>query len=373
MDTAEVTADWTGRRDPETRAAIYRLWAGYLKSRAGPDLNPHASDYWSPEEQARWPDFDLTWFLAYEHLFDGFQPTVLEIRRSAPGEDGEYLIRTLFSAVLDRGARREVKPLALTRVYALRRDGRWVLAGALPRLTRRWERRRVGPITYVHPPRHAFDRQRARAAVRFADSVAEAFGAPDLQDLTYYLAGSSEEAYRIMGFDWVVKGSLTSGRAFPHNGLVISGDPGQGEAHRHELAHMVLEPLAPVGRTHSLAHEGVATWLGGALGMDPEETRRTYAAFVRSRPAVTLETVLAETGTRRQIAAAGAVLFELVHARAGMDGVRALLDVGRSDRALRRRLTRILGLSWERVCGAWRSAAVAADPRAAISSEPQTR
>lgn len=361
VDTAAVTPDWTGRRDVETQARIYRLWASYLETRAGKELNPHSSRFWSSEDQARWPDFDLTWFLAYGRLFDGVRPTVVEIRPTSEDADDEYLIRTLFSAVLGTGPDREVKPLALTRVYAVRQEGRWVLAGALPRLTRTWRRSRVGPITYVHPPGHTLDRERARAAVRFADSVAAALGAPGLEDLTYYVTGSAEEAYRVMGFDWVVKRSLTSGRAFPHNGVVVSGDPDQGEAHLHELVHIVLEPLAPVGATHRLVHEGVATWLGGTLGMNLRETSRAYAEFIESRPSLTLEAVLTEERLRSQVPPAGAALIELVHSHAGMEGVRELLDVDPSDTALRQRLKRILGLSWQGVCRAWRETLMATD------------
>lgn len=362
VDTSRVAGEWVSRSEMiRDRQEIYRMWSEYLVSRAESPVNRHSSPFWSTEEQIRWPDFDLTWFVVQGRLFNGFRPTVIEINPVRPGSEDVYVIRTLFSAVVSGETRPEVKPLALTRVYAVREGGEWVLSGALERITRGWQRRTVGPIEYVFPPDYSFDAELAQRAVRFSDSLAQTFDVPDLKDLTYFATSSSEEAYRIMGFDWVVRGSLTSGRSFPHNGLVIVGRPGSGEAHLHELVHMVLEPIAPVGSTHPLIYEGVATWLGGSLTLGPEDVKRTYAEFVRSNPASGLDRILAEGETSRELRPAGAALIEMVYSRQGIDAVKSLLSIEPSNAKLRSELMEILGMSWEAIDRAWKRTATASD------------
>jgi len=62
---------------------------------------------------------------------------VLSIQLANPAMTDEYVVRTLFAST--DGPTNDVKPIALTRVYAIRENGRWVFANALPRLTRDWK------------------------------------------------------------------------------------------------------------------------------------------------------------------------------------------------------------------------------------------
>ena len=106
--------------------ALYRSYLGHRLDSVRP--NP----YWSRAEQTRWPLFDLLSGAIYQ----GLSNFTLVHLAPAVGLDSTYLIRTLISSVHDPG--NEVKPLALYRVFATREGGRWVLANALPRLTRTW-------------------------------------------------------------------------------------------------------------------------------------------------------------------------------------------------------------------------------------------
>jgi hypothetical protein len=72
------------------------------------------------------------------------------------------------------------------------------------------------------------------------------------------------------------------------NRMVLTGDGAGGEAYRHELVHIVLQPLH-TERTHALIGEGIATWLGGSLGSDFPALMREHAAFLRAHPETTLD------------------------------------------------------------------------------------
>jgi hypothetical protein len=324
---------------------IYRAWRAYLRARPerqGP------TPLWSAAEQRRWPQYDLTAVIAYQ----GFPATVVDIRPTRPGASDEFVVRTLFATA--SGRTRDVRPLALTRVYAVREEGHWVFASALPRLTRDWRRESVGPISYVLEPGHRFDRRRAERALRFADSVAAAFRLPRIAPLTYYVTDTPEAMYRILGVDWTIGG--IGGYASRPNRMIFSGNPTVGEEYRHEFAHVVLGPLVPATGTHHVVEEGAATWLGGSLGHDHPALMREYAAFLHARPAVTLDSVLFGAGDPELGRnPAGAALVEMAHQRGGVAAVTTLLGIGRSDAELRATLERVLGEPWPAIAQRWRA------------------
>ena len=128
-------------------AEIYRAWMGHLEAKEGRFAGTASapSNDWLPAEQLQWPAHEL----AALYLADGATPEVLSIRPE-PGLEGEYRVVTAFHSADANNAMR-ARLVRLT-VFALRPQGRWVFANALPRLTRDWRREAVGPITYVMEP-----------------------------------------------------------------------------------------------------------------------------------------------------------------------------------------------------------------------------
>lgn len=347
VDTTGAGA-WNEASNASDVREIFRRWAEYLRS------NPRAqepSTLWSAAEQREWRAYDLSASIAYQ----GVPATVLDIRPAVPGSTDEYVVKTLFAAVAGPG--RDVKPIALTRVYTIRENGQWVFSNALPRLTRDWARQTVGPITYVIEPGYPFDAARAAGAVRFADSVATVFDVPGLRDVTYYVTSSPDQVHRLMGVDWTF-GGLGYGYASPWNRQIFTGDPALGEAYRHELVHVVLGPLFSDGRAPPLVGEGVATWLGGSLGRDFATVMADYAAFLRAHPGITLDSLLSantDLGTRPGAAA----LALLVYERGGIPAVKELIGAGRGEDALRAALTSLLGVDWATVGALWHARVLA--------------
>ena len=349
VDTTAAGVAWSDVARARDVRDIYRRWAEYLHS------NPRmqrTTSLWSAAEQRMWPHYDLTASIAYQ----GSSATVLDIR-PAPEEPDTWIVKTLFASTV--GPAHDVKPIALTRVYAIREAGAWVFSNALPRLTREWRREVVGPITYVLEPGYPFDRTRAENAVQWADSVAVAFGVGPLDELTYYLTGSPETVYRIIGVDWG-PGGTSYGYASYGNRLIFSGVPAAGEDYRHELAHFVLGPLQADGRTHRIVSEGVATWLGGSMGRDFDALLAEYATYLRVHPDVTLDTVLEPEGPDRGTRPAGAVLAVMAFERGGIEAVKMLLASGRTDAELRSALEDILRAEWPEVVARWRARAMTA-------------
>ncbi|HWO94436.1 MAG TPA: hypothetical protein VNL92_06700, partial [Dehalococcoidia bacterium] len=198
---------------------VFALWRAYLARR--PTCG-QPSPLWSAAERARWPGADLLCSFVYQG-FSNF--TVLHLA-PAVGLDSTYLIRTLVARV--SGPERAVWPLAVYRVYATREGGRWVLANALPRLTRRWHRETIGRITFVFPPTRSFVRARAESSAAFVDSLARAFDVPAPASISYYFTDDLIETLGALGLDFFPLASDTAGGRSLGD-LVFVGSSSDGE------------------------------------------------------------------------------------------------------------------------------------------------
>jgi hypothetical protein len=311
------------------------------------------SPYWLPSEQQQW----RVYALALSYLPDSARAEVLSID-STPDAEGEYRVVTLFISANENNAMRS-RSVRVT-VFARGAGSGWVLANALPVLTRTWRRDTVGAITYVIEPGYAFNRGRAEQAAAFVDSLASALGLPRIDPLTYFLASSSDEIYRIIGLETDRKWGPVGGFAQPTNHLLFSGIPAVGEDYRHELTHIVILPL--MGRTSYFVSEGVPTWLGGTTGMDFPTAARGFATFLRQHPNVTLDSILSGPYPVARFYPAGAVFVKLVYDQGGTNAVKALFDCGPTLTDFRAAVEHLLGRPWASIAVDWRQLALSFAP-----------
>ena len=329
-------------------AAIVRTVNAYFRIRgAGHSRTP----LWSADEQKQLHDYDLT----ADFVFQGFPATIASVT-TTEARSSEYVVRTLFAHADSNG--KNIRPVAMQRLYASRApDGTWVLGGALQRLTAGWLTRDVKFITYHMPGSWRFDEQKADRAVHFIDSTAHALQVPRPEHIDYYLTGSAEEMYRIIGLDYFVlpSGPVGSrgGKSFPHDRIVVSGDPELGEAYLHELAHVVIGVAYPEGARNTLLNEGFATWLGGSrersfpqmmqalLDYQNANPRVTFAALIDGDPAAGWHAE--ETDA---LYATGALIFDVVNTHYGVWGIKKLLGLrGRPNRSVEPELKLMLEIT----------------------------
>jgi hypothetical protein len=335
------------------RREIFALWRRYLAD--GPDrFKPNPA--WSRTETQRWPLFDLTapWVYFSAPGYPRPEPTVLSIEPAEPGRDDVYVIRTLFTTTdsLTHG----VLPVALNRVYAVREDGRWVLANALPRLTAGWSRARRGVITFVYPPTHRFDAARAERSAQFVDSLSRVFGVRRPPNIEFYVLDRPEELSRILGLDLALP-ETNNGRAYPTNNLIFSGLPVYGEWYPHELTHLVLWPLVRERRASMTMDEGLAHWLGGSKGKPFSTLMRELEDDLEARPDLVLDSLVGPGGRRDSVAnRAAAALLKLAHDRGGIDAVKAVLTPVQTSRGPNHLLAaeQALGMTRQDLEAAWR-------------------
>jgi len=216
---------------------------------------------WRADEQGARGTYD--WTAGYLY-FQGASATILQVTPVDAAEEA-FVVKTLFTINNPSGTSQQ---LGLQRLYASRSDSGWVLGGALPHLTREWRERRVGHIAYHFSSSSRFDAHAAAGAARFVDSLGAFLGIRPSPTIDYYMTSSTDEMYRIVGLDWYNQpsgpGTGHGGRAANADRAVFVGEPMGGEAYLHELAHVVMWPLAPPNGRQGLIEEGAATWFGGS-------------------------------------------------------------------------------------------------------------
>jgi hypothetical protein len=296
------------------------------------------------------------------YVFQGFTNFTVVHLAPAVGLDSTYLIRTLISSVND--STHEVKPLALYRVYATREVGRWVLANALPRVTRTWRRESIKHVTFMHPPALPFDRRRAEASAAFVDSLARAFEVPPPPAIDYYFSDDLIETFGAMGLDYFPLDSDTAGgRSDVFDHLVFVGASTNGEGNRHELAHIVLAPLIAGGRTHRLIIEGLMTWTGGSAGLAFASLLPGLKQYVQAHAELTLEVVMTSPPLREGTLDVGydgiAVLCAMIYERGGLAAIRELLAAGTQPSEALGTAARLLGVSRDDLDKVWRKRVLA--------------
>ncbi len=327
---------------------LYRSYLAHRQDTIKP--NPH----WSAAEQKKWPVFDLL----SPHIYQGFPNFTLLHLAPAAGFDSTYLIRMLISSVDDSTL--EVRPLALYRVYAVREGGKWVLANALPRLTRRWNREKIGRVTFHFPPGRAFARARAKGAADFVDSLAGAFEIPPPDAIDYYFTDDLSETLRALGLEFFPLGSDTvGGRSSPANHQVFIGSSKSGEDYRHEIAHVVLGLfLAPL-KTAGLVWEGLMTWTGGSAGLYFKELVPDLKRYLDAHPELTLESIMTNPPLRQGSLDVGynglAVLCKMVYDAGGLAAIRRLANAGYEPRAVLDTAAQLLNVPPAKLDGLWRS------------------
>jgi len=347
LDTTTASATF----DPQRGAVleVWPIWRDYLDARIHGKDQP---DRWLEAERARWGEYDLTAFQAYQNL-DRSTVTVLSIRPSATDVRDTLIIRTLFSRVATDSATHAtaVRPFSLTRVYAVKTPRGWRLSNALPHLTAGWDRTEQGPITFIYSPSSHPDPAKRQAAAQFVDSLAFTFSLAPPRGLEYIVTSSGEEAYRVMGFDFGITGGVTAGFSSIPNHLVVSGDPRLGEAYFHELAHQVFAPMTE-GIPRFL-NEGLATWAGGSLGFTYPALKIEYARFLRTHPEVSLDLLVdGKVKTDAGYLPGAAILCDLIFQTGGLASLRTLVIQSRQTN-FRKAVELATGHTWYQVAEKW--------------------
>jgi len=323
---------------------IVRLVRAYL---AKPDSSARSRGLWSTAT-----DFDRRIGDLTTEAYQGFPATIVSVASDGPG-DSVYVVRVLYARADSTG--RNISPLALQRLYSVREPGalfNFRLSGALPRLTRQWEQRTKGRVTFWYAPGQQPNPAKISQTSSFVDSVASLFQVPPPKHLDMYVGRSFEEVQRAIGLDFFPEASADRGRGgrAVFGGIVLAGNPAIGEGYVHEVAHAILGPTFP--SRNRLFAEGIATWLGGSRGRTTQEMYARLHQIQLAHSSLTLAQVLNDDipdaqaeETTEAFYATAAVVVDAVYRRAGITGLRALAQLSNDPKVLLSALPAQLGLT----------------------------
>jgi hypothetical protein len=322
---------------------IVRLVRAYL---ANPDSSTRSRGLWSTTT-----DFDRRIGDLTSEAYQGFPATIIGVASDGPG-DSVYVVRVLYARADSAGG--HISPLAFQRLYAVRESAspfRFRLSGALPRLTRGWERRSKGRVTFWYAPGQHPNPAKVSYASAFVDSVVVLFDVPP-NHLDMYVAESLEQAQRAIGLDFFPQASVDRGRGGQalRGGIVLAGNPAIGEAYAHELVHAILGPAFP--SRNGVFGEGVATWLGGSRGRTPQQMYARLRQIQIAHPTLTLGQVLrydipnaTPEDETDAFYATGALIVDTAYRLGGVARLRALAQMNRDPNVLQAMLPAQLGLA----------------------------
>jgi len=333
----------TSLADVRDIVRLVRAYLARLRNPAG------ASDLWSATDSLDRRFGDLGRFFAYY----GYPATIAGVMSTGSG-DTSYVVKVLHGGAA--AAQRGIEPWALQRLHAIRAPGApygWQLSAPLIRITRDWPARTAGRITFRYAPGQRADPARVNLAAHFVDSLVTLFAVEPPERIDYFVTASPDEYFRAIGLDFLMVpsghwayGGGAGGNAIPEVGIVLAGDPSQGEAYLHELAHAVLGR----GFGGAFLAEGIPTWLGGSRGRTFVETIRRLREYQETHPGVSLEALVrgeAGWGVPENDAryATGALFVSAVFRRGGIGALRALAGMPSEPTAVLAAMRERLGLA----------------------------
>jgi hypothetical protein len=305
----------------ETKEVV-ALWTQYLSS--SPDI-VYNNPYWNEAEKMKYADFDFTRAFMYQlpssQLLNYYKPTILSVEKEAEN----YAIRTLFSAEGLEGSYKRSNPWCITKIYAVKENGRWKLKNALSILTQSWERKTVGRITFIYPPEHQFNEALARRSITFCDSIARKFQLPDWKPFDFYITKGGDELGKLLGFDFFFAGYAT-GVAMNDERILFSGF--DSEWYPHEFVHMIDGDF----KRHGMIEEGFATWTSGQLSWEMTfvEGAKGLSGQIAENDQITFDDIMNKRwgwqNATQYYYTTGAILCKLVYDKGGVAALKKLLD-----------------------------------------------
>ena len=326
------------------------LWINYLNSK--PD-SLYDNPYWNNAEKIEFKTFDLSTIYMYQfsskQLLQNYKPTILSIEK----EGDHYGIRTIFSAEGLQGEYRKSNPWCITKLYAVKEDGKWRLKNALPIITDQWNKKTVGKITFIYPPHHKFNNDLATKASQFCNEITEKFKFPEWEPFDFYITDSGDELGKLLNFDFYFAG-YTTGIGMNDNRILLSGLG--SEYYPHEFIHLIV----PKQDRHWIIEEGFATWKGGQGGKTFEESAELLANELAKNHTISFSDILNKKWGWQFAAfyTTGAILCNSAYEKGGVELVNELLKISNDNENLIDNLCLIFEIEKKEFEAFWRTEAL---------------
>lgn len=285
--------------------------------------------FWEPEDIQKWGN---EYALFYSGLFQ--YPVQLTLKMLKPYilsmycKDKHCRITTAFWK-LNTDPTNEISknqnPYGIVEVEVYEKDGQLYISNLFEKRVANWDQVTAGKIKYVVDPNLITDSSAIQKSLHFVDSLSTLLNV-DYDSITYVVSSSPNNLGYILGFNYFFMG-YTYGRVSYDSRTLFSGVGSFN--YPHEFAHLIVNQV--VQTKNQLLGEGMPTYFGGTRYNNSNLTYlEALNEFQKIHPIIN-DSVFSNINKYPNFFAAyvvGAIIVEQVYLKKGIEGLKAIADVG---------------------------------------------
>jgi len=312
---------------------VQKLFENYIHSRPDSIYN---NPYWSDSDKQNRGHFDILFGEFQPSLYMGFPIHVLSIK----SQNDTYTIKAMFSS-----CNQDNKPyvLAIMNFIAKKENNEYKLFNFLNYGRERWNKKKIGLVTFFYPLYHQLDSIKANKLNAFSFDLCKNLNVTPTE-YDYYFADDFDELQQLKGIDYYIgMGGEVKPTGRGGNYRAFCG--GMGENYFHEPFHILLGSNF---KCHLWASEGAATYFGGSRGQNLNWHLTKVNSYLKANKNVDLSKMLIlknldeYTDFRYAI---GGFIVKLVFDKGGWDLLKQFLNAGYSDNEYYLSIENYLGVS----------------------------
>jgi len=313
--------------EDEDVAAIIKVWQSYIGGENQYDYDNHhwgASTQLCPNCFLREVDFKM--FNEF-----GVQNSVIGV---IPVNENEWELTSLFSNF--NSQKKQIDLYYIIKVYAKKVNNAFYLFNRTDYLKNKWNNQKVGNITFYYNEKHKFNLEKANKLSKFNTQIADLFNTKKI-DFEYFIAENAQETAKIRGYEFQPSTYVPNqfeALADVTNKIIYVGN--DSEFYPHEVVHLYTKELFNY-QYHSWIDEGFATMLGGSKGKSLNWHLDKLKVFLEENQdyelndITKLNTVPNGEYTTEFRYVIGGLLVKEIFDKEGIDGVKEILQFGRSN------------------------------------------
>jgi hypothetical protein len=259
-----------------------------------------------------------------------YKPTLISITQV---ENQDYIAKIGWFSIDDE-MNFEIK--VIYNFHVVKFDDKYLIKNILNRNILHWKIKKIGKITYYYPEEKILDLKKGNEFDKINSELASYFETEPLS-FKYFICKNNHDLLKLRGFDFeetMFFSNQNGSETFPQDLLIFSGN--NDEINTHELVHLYTHLMYK--NKNSIIDEGIATYLGGSKGFTYKEHLLKLSKHLNNNEidlynqlffhnyVIDYDTSLKYT--------LGAFLCDLALKKKNKDGLKTLLNSGKSNEEL---------------------------------------
>ena len=311
---------------------VQQLFENYIHSQPDSIYN---NPFWSDYDKQNKGHFDILYGEFQPSLYMGFPIHVLSIK----SQNGIYEIKSMFSSCSQDN---QPYVLAIMNYIAKKKSNEFKLSNYLNYSKTKWNKQKIGLVTFYYPLYHQFDSIKANKLNHFSIELCKNLKISPVE-YEYYFADDFDELQKLKGIDYYIgMGGEVKPTGRGGNGMVFCS--GMGEAYFHEPFHVLVGSKY---KSHLWVAEGMATYLGGSRGKPLNWHIKRVNSYLTSHKEIDLNNLLSlrtmdEYTDYRYVL--GGLIAKKIFEKGGWDLIREFMNSGYSDKDYYNAIEKYIGV-----------------------------